>query len=330
MMKRREFITLLGGSAVAACPLVARAQQPAMPVIGLLNGVSFNDFADQVAAFRQGLKDTGFVEGQNVTIEYRSADGRAERLPALAADLVRRQVAVIVAIGTPTPAQAAKAVTSTIPIVFAMGGDAIDYGLVTSLNRPEANVTGMSFATAQLASKRLELLRELVPQVTLIGYLVNSRLSPSTEPVTRDLVAAALTIGRKIVVLEASTEQEIDTAFATMMQLHVGALVVSPDAFLYSRRNKVVALAARHAVPAIYALREYAATGGLMSYGAVISDMYRQAGIYTGRILKGEKPADLPVQEPTRFELVIHLRTAKALGLEIPPKLLALADEVIE
>jgi putative tryptophan/tyrosine transport system substrate-binding protein len=330
MMKRREFITLLGGSAVAACPLVARAQQPAMPVIGLLNGVSFNDFADQVAAFRQGLKDTGFVEGQNVTIEYRSADGRAERLPALAADLVRRQVAVIVAIGTPTPAQAAKAVTSTIPIVFAMGGDAIDYGLVTSLNRPEANVTGMSFATAQLASKRLELLRELVPQVTLIGYLVNSRLSPSTEPVTRDLVAAALTIGRKIVVLEASTEQEIDTAFATMVQLRVGALVVSPDAFLYSRRNKVVSLAARHAVPAIYAVREYAAAGGLMSYGAVISDMYRQAGIYTGRILKGEKPADLPVQEPTRFELVIHLRTAKALGLEIPPKLLALADEVIE
>ncbi len=327
-MQRREFMTLAGGAVV--WPLAARAQQPAMPVIGLLNGVSFNDFADQVAAFRQGLKDTGLVEGQNVTIEYRSADAQAERLPALAADLVRRQVAVIVAIGTPTPAQAAKAVTSTIPIVFAMGGDAIDYGLVTTLNRPEANVTGMSFATSQLAPKRLELLRELVPQVILIGYLVNSRLSPSTEPVTRDLVAAALTIGRKIVVLEASTEQEIDTAFATMVQLRVGALVVSPDAFFFSRRNKVVALAARHAVPAIYAFREYAAAGGLMSYGAVISDMYRQAGIYTGRILKGEKPADLPVQAPTRFELVIHLRTAKALGLEIPPKLLALADEVIE
>jgi putative ABC transport system substrate-binding protein len=248
----------------------------------------------------------------------------------MAADLVRRQVAVIVAIGTPTPAQAAKAVTSTIPIVFAMGGDAIDSGLVTSLNRPEANVTGMSFATAQLAPKRLELLRELVPQVTLIGYLVNSRLSPSAEPVTRDLVAAALTIGRKIVVLEASTEQEIDTAFATMVQLRVGALVVSPDAFFFSRRNKVVALAARHAVPAIYALREYAAAGGLMSYGAVISDMYRQAGIYTGRILKGEKPADLPVQAPTKYELVVNLKTAKALGLELPATLLARANEVIE
>jgi putative ABC transport system substrate-binding protein len=326
-MKRRQFITLLGGAA-ATWPLVASAQQRGLPVIGLLNGVSFEGaFSSNVDEIRLGLKETGFVEGQNVRIEYRTADGRSERLQGLAADLVRQQVAVIVAIGGSAPALVAKATTSTIPIVFAMGGDAVDLGLVKSLNRPEANVTGMSFATTQLAPKRLDLLRELAPQAELIGYLDNTTAS-NNETVRRDLLAKAQSIGREVAFFFAGTEPEIDSAFESMLRQRVGALVVSPDAYLNTRRDRIVLLAQRHAIPTITTWREAATQGGLISYAP--ADVFRPAGVYAGRILKGAKPADLPVQLPTRFELVINLKTAKALGLTVPPGLLAIADEVIE
>ena len=326
-MRRREFITLVGGAA-AVWPLAARAQQPAMPVIGLLNGVSFEGvFATPVASIREGLAETGFVEGKNLKIEYRSADGRAERLPVLAADLVRLQVSVIIALGGSVSARTAKAATSTIPIVFAMGGDALELGLVKSLSRPEANVTGMSFATSQLAPKRLELLRDLVPQATLIGYLDN--LATASELVRKDLAAAAGTIGRRIVVFDAGTEQEVDAAFAKMVQQRVGAFVVSADAFLNTRREQIVALAARHALPGIYASEGYATLGGLVSY-SFTDDLARQAGVYAGRILKGAKTSDLPVMFPTKFKLTFNLKTAKALGLTVTREFLLLADEVIE
>jgi putative ABC transport system substrate-binding protein len=326
IVRRRDFITLLGGA--AAWPLAAQAQQPAMPVIGLLNGVSFEGaFAPAVASIREGLAETGFVEGKNLKIEYRSADGRAERLPALAADLVRLRVSVIVAFGGSASARIAKAATSTIPIVFSMGGDALDLGLVKSLSRPEANVTGMSFAASQLAPKRLELLRDLVPQANLIGYLDN--LATASERVRKDLAAAAGSIGRQIVVFDAGTEQEIDAAFAKMAQQRLGALVVSADAFLNTRREQIVALAARHALPAAYSAQGFATLGGLVSY-TFTDDMPRQAGVYAGRILEGAKISDLPVMFPTKFKLTINLKTAKTLGLTVTREFLLVADEVIE
>jgi putative ABC transport system substrate-binding protein len=325
---RREFITLLGGAA-AALPLSARAQQPRMPIIGLLNGASFEGFyAPLVAEFRLGLKEKGFVEGQNVAIEYRAAEGRPERLRDLAADLARLRVAVIVTIGGSTSALAAKATTSTIPIVFAMGGDAVDLGLVKTLNKPEANVTGMSFTTSQLAPKRLDLLRGLVPQAELIGYLDNT--ATSSEIVRRDLLAKAESIGRKIGVFYPGTEQEIDRAFKAMSEQGVGALVVSTDAYLATRRDQIVSLAGLHALPTIYPEAPITMQPGLISYGILIGEMFRQAGVYVGRLLSGANIADLPVQLPTRFKLVINLKTAKALGLTVPPAILAIADEVFE
>jgi putative ABC transport system substrate-binding protein len=327
-MRRREFITLIG--AAAALPSAARAQQAATPVIGLLNAVSFEGaFSPYVEEIRLGLKETGFVEGQNVTIEYRTAHGHPERLRELATDLVRRQVAVIVAIGGTNSALVAKSTTSTIPIVFAMGGDAVESGLVKGLNRPEANLTGVSFTTSQLAPKRLDLLRELVPRATLISFLDNT-VNPS-EAVRRDLAVKAESIGRKIAIFFAGTELEIDRAFANMAQQRVEGLVVGTDAYLNTRRDQIVSLAERYAIPAIVpwghdAVRE----GALASYATLLAEIFRPAGVYAGRILKGAKPADLPVLLPTRFELTINLKTATALGLTVPPSLLAVADEVIE
>jgi putative ABC transport system substrate-binding protein len=324
-MKRRKFMTLLSGA--VAWPLAARAQQPAMPVIGFLNSASAEAYARPLAAFREGLNTTGYVEGRNVAIEYRWADGQYDRLPAMAAELVERRVAVIAANGPavlPT-----KAATTTIPIVFTAGFDPIELGLIASLNRPGGNLTGVSILNAELGPKRLELLRELLPTATTVALLINPN-NPSAETVSRELQAVARTIGLKIHVLHASTEAELDAAFASLGQLHAGALAIGNDPFFNSRSARLAELAARHALPAIYQYREFAAAGGLMSYGGSLTDSYRQAGIYTGRILAGTKPGDLPVQQSTKVELIINLKTAKALGLTVPLPLLGRADEVIE
>jgi putative ABC transport system substrate-binding protein len=326
-MRRREFILALGGA--AAWPLAARAQQSAMPVVGFLGTGSPQSDAFRVAAVRQGLTEAGYVEGQNVAFEYRWAENQYERLEALAAELVRRNVAVIASIGGINSAVAAKSSTAIIPIVFATGGDPIKAGLVASLNRPGGNVTGVSFLTETLVTKQFEVLHQTVPSAILIGLLVNPTLTIA-EAERSDLLATVESLGQKLLIVKATTDSELDAAFVTLAQQHPGALMVMGDAFFLSRRDKLVELTARQRIPTVYNLREYVAAGGLMSYGTNITEAHRIAGLYAGRILKGEKPADLPVQQSTKVEFAINLRTAKALGLDVPLPLLGRADEVIE
>jgi ABC-type uncharacterized transport system substrate-binding protein len=328
-IRRREFVILLGGSAAAAWPLAARAQQQAMPVVGYLHSSSPQTNVHYVTAFRQGLSEAGFVEGRNVAIEFRWAAGQDGRLPELAADLVRRQVAVIATPADTPAALAAKAATTTIPIVFSIGADPVALGLVTSLNRPGGNATGIAFQTAELVPKRLGLLRELAPQATRFAALVKGH-SVVTDAVVKDLQVSARTLGLPLEILRADTNSEINAAFANLAQTAGSALLTTADAFFTSSRVLIVTLAARHALPAIHPHRDFAEIGGLISYGPDFVKVYQQTGIYTGRVLKGEKPADLPIVQPTKFELVVNLNTAKALGLEVPPTLLARADEVIE
>jgi putative ABC transport system substrate-binding protein len=325
-VKRREFITLLGGA--ASWPVAARAQQPAMPTVGLVNAGSPESAAYRTSAFRQGLSETGYVEGRNVTIEYRWAEGHYDRAPELVADLVRRRVAVIA--GDTAAALAAKAATSTIPIVFGVGQDPVKLGLVASLARPGGNATGVNFFIAELAAKRLGLLREMVPHAARVAALLNPANAANAEATLRDLQTASRATGLQIHVLNASSRGEIDAAFATLAREKVDALFVSGDGFFNSRRVQLAMLAVRYAVPAIYSLRDYAEVGGLMSYGTLFPDVYRQIGVYAGQILKGAKPGDLPVLQPTKFELVINTQAASLLNVEVPPTLLARADEVIE
>jgi putative ABC transport system substrate-binding protein len=325
---RRKFLATLGGAAVA-WPLAARAQQPPMPVVGFLHSGSPEPLANRVAAFRKGLGEAGYVEGQNVAIEFRWAEGQDDRLPDLAADLIRRRVAVIATPGSTPASLAAKAATTTIPIVFLMGGDPIALGLVASLNRPGGNATGVHLQLVEVVAKQLGMLRELAPGANRFVALVNPNTA-FTDAVVKDLQASALALGVLIEILRAGTGREIDAAFADLVQKPGGALLVGPDAVFISRRAQIVTLAARHAVPAIYFTRDFAEIGGLMSYGPDIVNLYHQAGIYVGRVLKGGKPAELPVVQPTKFELVVNLNTARMLGLTVPDKLLATADEVIE
>jgi putative tryptophan/tyrosine transport system substrate-binding protein len=327
-LKRREFITLLGGAATA-WPVAARAQQPAVPVIGFLSGRPTSASQYLAAAFRKGLSETGYIEGQNIAIEYRSADGQYNRLAGLAADLVGRKVAVI-ATSDLTSTLPARAATSTIPIVFSIGADPVEAGLVASLNRPGGNLTGVANLNNQLAPKRLELMRELVPAAASIAVLFNPTNPGPNEAVLRDLQVAARTLGVQLHVLHASTERDFDTVFSTLIQLRAGGLVIGADAFFTVKSEQLAALSIRHAVPSIYQSREFAAAGGMMSYGGSITESHRQVGIYTGRILKGEKPADLPVQQLAKVELIINLKTARTLGITVPLALLTRADEVIE
>jgi len=326
-MRRRAFITLVGGAAV--WPLSARAQQPAIPLIGYLGAQSPAAFASRVRAFRQGLGETGYVEGQNVAIEFRWAEGQHNRLPALAADLAGRQVAVIVAPGGAPAALAAKSATTTIPIVFEMGADPIAMGLVGSLNRPGGNLTGVSSLNVEVTPKRLEILHELVPTAAVLAVLVNPT-SPTADSQLRNLQAAANTLGLQLHVLHASTERDFDTVFATLLRLRAGGLVVASDTFFATHSEQLAALTVRHAVPAIHQSRDFSTAGGLTSYGGSFVESHRQAGVYTGRIIKGDKPADLPVQQVTKVELFVNLKTAKTLGVTVPLPLLARADEVIE
>jgi putative ABC transport system substrate-binding protein len=325
-MRRREFITLLGGAAVT-WPFTVRAQ-PELPVIGLLNSTSAEAYATRIAAFRQGLSETGYIEGRNVMIEYRWANGQYDRLPGMAADLVRRKVAVIAAITTPS-ALAAKAATATIPIVFEMGTDPVAVGLVESLSRPGGNLTGVSLLSVELASKRLELLHEIVPTATIVAALLNPT-NPNAETLSRELQAAARTLGLQLHVLHASAEGDFDMVFATILKLRAGGVMIGSDPFFNGRSKQLAELALHYAVPTIYQYRAFAAAGGLMSYGSSFTEPLRQTGAYTGRILKGEKPADLPVQQSTKVELIINLKTAKTLGITVPPQIVARADEVIE
>jgi putative ABC transport system substrate-binding protein len=326
-MRRREFITLLGGAA-ASWPLAARAQQPAMPVVGYLNLGSPESDVPRLTGLRRGLNQTGYVEGRNLVIEYRWAGNQADRLPELAADLVQLRVAVIVAAGL-LPALAAKAATTNIPIVFVVGDDPVQLGLVASLNRPGGNLTGFNVFDGELGAKALALLHELVPSTATIGFLENPN-NPKFELTTRDVLAAAPVVGLKVQILKASTDREIDAAFASLVQARTGALLVGGDPFFNNRIERLIELAARHAIPTMYLFSEFVVAGGLISYGTSLREIYRQAGLYTGRILKGEKPADLPVQQVTKLELIINLKTTKTLGLQVPDRLLALADEVIE
>ena len=328
-MKRRAFITLLGG-AVAAWPFAARAQQPAMPVIGILYGGSSDAYAYLLTAIRRGLRESGYIEGRNVAIEYRWAEDRYDRVPALADDLVRRQVDVIIANGGGGyVAKVAKAATATIPIVFTTNLDPVKSGLVASLNHPGGNATGMSLFSSLLEPKKFELIHELVPKAAAIAILVNSD-NPNSQSIVKMVKAAGDGVGRSLVVATGSTDREIESAYATVVERRAGGLIVAADPFFNDRREQIVALSARHTIPAIYEWREFVEVGGLMSYGSSITDTFRQIGVYAGRILKGEKPGDLPVQQPTKFELVVNLKTAKTLGLEVPTAILLRAEEVIE
>jgi len=327
-MRRREFITLLGGAAVA-WPLAARAQQPAMPVIGFVNAASPQSYARPLSAFLKGLGETGYVDGHNVMIEYRWAEGQNDRLPAMVADLMQREVAVIAATSTPA-VLAAKAATTTIPIIFELGDDPVRLGLVASLNRPGGNVTGVTQTNVEVAPKRLQLLHELVPTASVMALLVDPSAPTLAEMTTKEVQAAARTLGLELHVLNASTDRDLDVAFTKLIQMRAGGLVIGGGPFLISRSEQLAALASRHAVPTIFQYREFAVAGGLLSYGSDITDSYRLAGNYTGRILKGEKPADLPVQQATKVEMIINLKAAKALGITVPLPLIGRADEVIE
>jgi putative tryptophan/tyrosine transport system substrate-binding protein len=327
---RRELITLLGGATAVGRPIVGQAQQRTIPQIGFLHTASAAAYAAPLSAFRRGLSEAGYVEGQNIAIEYRWAEGQNDRLPALAAELVRRRVAVIVTPGSTAATLAAKAATATIPIVFIIGADPVKIGLVASLNRPGGNATGINDFGVEIGAKRLGLLHELLPRAARFGVLVNPDNPFITESFVTELQTAASAVGRQIEVVTASRNADIDTAFATLVKKRADALLISPDALFVARRVQLIMLAVRHTLPALYHRRELAEAGGLMSYGSDLSDQYRQTGLYVGRILKGEKPAEMPVQLPTKFELVINLQTAKTIGLDVPPTLLARADEVIE